>query len=81
MKVHKVDMPNAMQKRQVACSAWLQPAWMRSCIIGSLVATTIAAVISVLMSATLAPYRSGTYELAAGQLVAMTAALVLLCYK
>lgn len=75
MKVHNVETSNAMQQRQVAYGGWVQPAWMWSCILGSLVATTLAAFVSVVVSGTLAQYRSGPYEVAAVELVAMTAAL------
>jgi hypothetical protein len=50
---------------------WVRPAWIRSCVLASVAAMTLAAVISVVVSAYLAQYRSGTYKVVAVELVAM----------
>ena len=50
MNVHNVETPNTMGPRQVAYGGWVRPAWMWSCILGCLVATTATALVSVVAS-------------------------------
>jgi hypothetical protein len=54
---------------------WMYPAWMRSCILGSVFAFSISALVSVLISIYLAPYRSGIHNTVRIQLVATAAIL------
>ena len=79
MRVHSLERPSALQPRQLdyvrTYRGWVRPAWMWSCIVGCVVATTISALVLVVVSVALAQYRSGIYEVPAVELVAMTAAL------
>lgn len=54
---------------------WVRPAWMWSCILGSVVAITVSAAIAILISTYLAQYRSGAPRLAAVELMALAAGL------
>ncbi len=77
MRVHSLERSNALQARQLGYvrtyRGWVRPAWMWSCIVGCVAATTISALVLVVVGVALAQYRSGIYEVATVELVAMTA--------
>jgi hypothetical protein len=79
MRVHNLERPNALEPTRLdylrTYRGWVRPAWIWSCIVGSVLATTISALVLVVVSSTLAQYRSGAYEVATVELVAITAAL------
>jgi hypothetical protein len=54
---------------------WIYPAWVKSCILGSVFALAISGLVSVMVNIYLAPYRSGSYNVIRMELVASAAVL------
>jgi hypothetical protein len=54
---------------------WIYRAWWKSCILGTLSAVAVSALVSVVVSLYLVEFRSGIYSVAAAELVAIAAVL------
>ena len=77
MKVHIIGTRNSSQPAELLGDyrGWMPPAWMWSCILGSVVAITTSAAVAAFVSTYLAEYRSGVHRLVAVELTALCAVL------
>ena len=75
MKVHIIGTRNSSQPAELLGDyrGWMRPAWMWSCILGSVVAITASAIVAAFVSTYLAEYRSGVHRLFAVELMAVCA--------
>jgi hypothetical protein len=77
MRVHGYGSATEQRPAQLISTAgstdWISRAWWKSCIVGTLLAVTVSALVSVVVSLYLAEFRSGIYSVAAVELVAIAA--------
>lgn len=78
MRAQTIERPSVRGSAELVYAGspgWVSPAWMWSCILGSVAAMTISAAIAVVVSTHFAQYRSGMYRVVALELMALAAVL------